>query len=241
MRTLTATSPLEMTLIWRGSFACMHQIPVRCEQKFAAKKVKVYLRKWSGNTGFLMAPKHRFYTGKIINPGDYRSWCHRLPWLAVVRVGSTWSLYQVLMSATVSFCLISWGRGLQGCSTFLSLGLKQLWGLDVIFSWTELCFCGQQTRGFVPRSVWCWPEPNCPKCLIIKGVECKEGRKEAGESGCCTISVWIKENKGEKVMLKTWSFCAVTEACRMRWTDSKLINFSVCKLSYRSCHPKMII
>lgn len=107
--------------------------------------------------------------------------------------------------------------GLVG-STILGLQLKHSWGLDVTFSFTTLSLGSidpkalflnlfKVDQGLIVLRAW-W----------LRKWMCKE--KEAGESGCWIRPIKRKEKKGEKVIVKTWSFYTAT-IWRWSWIVSR--------------------
>lgn len=48
--------------------------------------------------------------------------------------------------------------------------------------WGKLCLCGQQTSGFIPEIIWCWPEHHCPEDVMIKGVVMEERGSSVSQS-----------------------------------------------------------
>ena len=142
-----------------------------------------------------------------------RSWAPLIGWLVGARVGS-----KLIIVSRPDVCLVS-RKWLIGCLYFQGAGAKtQLQPRYYLWFDEKLCFCGQQTWGFVPKTIWCRPESDVLRTQKLrKGVDvwlCKGGGIWLKRGKWVTVLldwarlVWIKG----KVILKKWNFCVVTPA-----------------------------
>lgn len=148
-------------------------------EEFAVKKVRVYFKEIMPNPEYRwghiqrpgppMASSDEFYKGKIINCGAVRVMVY---WLVSASGGDSWSLHLVLMATMLSLYLVLQMYCGQSPPAFLGLELNTT-EARISLLWLKFCFCGQQSWGFLPKIIWCWPDLLVLRACWLRESLCK--------------------------------------------------------------------